>query len=74
MALEDLLSNETLLAYKINEEEIAKFGFPLRLAIPGEYGYQWAKWVTRIELGTQETKGYWAILGLPDQGHLGDEW
>ncbi len=72
--LEDLFRNEAFLAYKINGEEIAKFGFPLRLAIPGKYGYQWAKWVTRIELVTDETKGYWAILGLPDRGDVGDVW
>jgi len=46
----------------------------LRLAIPGKYGYQWAKWVVRIELVADARKGYWAHLGLPDRADLGDVW
>jgi DMSO/TMAO reductase YedYZ molybdopterin-dependent catalytic subunit len=72
--LKELLEWEAFLAYKMNDQEIPKFGYPLRLAIPGKYGYQWAKWVVRIELVTDERKGYWARLGLPDRGDLGDIW
>ncbi|MCH8224697.1 MAG: molybdopterin-dependent oxidoreductase [Chloroflexi bacterium] len=72
--LEDLLGKEAFLAYSFNGEETARFGFPLRLAIPGKYGYQWAKWVTRIELVAREPKGYWGNLGLPDRADIGDRW
>jgi hypothetical protein len=47
---------------------------PLRLAIPGKYGYQWAKWVVRIELVADDRKGHWAKLGLPDRGDICDAW
>ena len=70
--LEDLLGKGAFLAYRFNGEDTARFGFPLRLAIPGKYGYQWAKWVTRIELVTHEPKGYWSNLGLPDRADIGD--
>ena len=47
---------------------------PLLLAIPGKCGYQWVKWVVRIELVTDDRKGHWAKLGLPDSGDIGDAW
>jgi DMSO/TMAO reductase YedYZ molybdopterin-dependent catalytic subunit len=72
--LKELLEGGAFLVYKINDQEIPNFGYPLRLAIPGKYGYQWAKWVVCIELVTDKRKGYWARLGLPDRGDLGDIW
>ena len=72
--MSDILEKDPFLAYAINGQEAPKFGFPLRLAIPGKYGYQWAKWVVRVELVTDQRKGYWAQLGLPDRGDVGDVW
>jgi DMSO/TMAO reductase YedYZ molybdopterin-dependent catalytic subunit len=72
--IKELIEHEAFLAYKMNDQEILQFGYPLRLAIPGKYGYQRAKWIVRIELVTDERKGYWAQLGLPDRGNLGDIW
>lgn len=70
--LEELLQREAFLAYAINDEEVPRMGYQLRLAIPGKYGYQWAKWVVRIELVADDRKGYWARLGLPDRADVGD--
>ena len=72
--LTDLINRQAFLAYSVNGESLDKFGFPLRLAVPGKYGYQWAKWVVRIELVTDKRKGYWPELGLPDRGDVGDRW
>ena len=72
--LRELLEREAFLAYRVNDQDIPKFGYPLRLAIPGKYGYQWAKWVVKIELVADQRKGYWPGLGLPDRGDLGDIW
>ena len=74
LELEDLREGEAFLASTTNGEELSKFGFPLRLAMPGKYGYQWAKWVHRLEVVTDGRKGYWAQLGLPDRGDVGDVW
>ncbi len=74
IGLKELLEREAFLAYTVNNEALPKFGYPLRLAIAGKYGYQWAKWVVRIELVADERKGYWARFGLPDRADLGDIW
>ena len=74
LEIDDLREREAFLASTTNGEELPKFGFPLRVAIPGKYGYQWAKWVQRLEVVTDDRKGYWARLGLPDRGDVGDVW
>ena len=74
LEIKDLREREAFLASTTNGEELPKFGFPLRLAIPRKYGYQWAKWVNRLEVVTDDRKGYWAKLGLPDRGDVGDVW
>ncbi len=74
LELQDLWEKEAFLAHTINGEKLPKFGHPLRLAIPGKYGYQWAKWVQRLEVVTDGRKGYWPELGLPDRGDIGDVW
>ena len=71
---QELLERDAFIAYSVNGEAIPKFGYPLRLAVPGKYGYQWAKWLVRIELVSDERKGYWAQLGLPDRADVGDAW
>lgn len=70
----DLIQQEAFLAYSVNGEGVDKLGHPLRLAIPGKYGYKWAKWVERIELVGSERKGYWESRGLPDRANVGDIW
>ena len=45
ISLKDLLERDVFLASRVNDETIDRFGYPLRLAIPGKYGYKWAKWV-----------------------------
>ena len=70
----DLLETDAFMAYETNGERLDKFGFPLRLAAPGTYGYKWPKWVVRIELVTDAPKGYWELKGLPNRGRVGDTW
>ena len=74
LELKDLREREAFLAHTTNGEKLPKFGYPLRLAMPGKYGYQWAKWVQRLEVVTDGRKGYWAELGLSDRGDVGDVW
>jgi hypothetical protein len=48
-ALEDL--GEALLATHVGGEPLAAgHGFPARLVVPGRRGFQWIKWVDRIEV------------------------
>ncbi len=72
--LSDLLESEALLVYEINGKRVEELGFPLRLAVPGTYGYKWAKWVVRIELVEGFPKGHWETRGLPRRGRVGEIW
>lgn len=74
LQVSDLLSGNALMVYALNGEHIDRFGYPLRLAAPGMYGYKWAKWIIRIELVEDFPKGYWEKKGLPRRGKVGDIW
>ncbi len=74
MPLVELFQGEAFLAYSVNGERPDRLGCPLRLAVPGKYGYKWAKWVHRVELVADERKGYWESQGLPDRANVGDIW
>jgi DMSO/TMAO reductase YedYZ molybdopterin-dependent catalytic subunit len=54
LSLDDFLQrDDILLAYDMNEETLPpEQGYPLRLVLPGSYGYQWMQWVDSIELTT----------------------
>jgi DMSO/TMAO reductase YedYZ molybdopterin-dependent catalytic subunit len=58
LPLEEALS--TLLATHTGEEPLShEHGFPLRLVAPGHRGFEWVKWITRIE-----------VLTAPDSGQV----
>jgi DMSO/TMAO reductase YedYZ molybdopterin-dependent catalytic subunit len=64
LPLADLLAVRTLLAYSLNGQPLPdRHGFPLRAVVPGRYGEQSAKWVTRIELVDHEVKGFYQSQG-----------
>lgn len=71
-SLEDLMQRKAMLVYETNGQPAPHLGFPLRLAIPGKYGYKWAKWVVRIEVISRDMKGYWEKKGLPHRANVGD--
>jgi len=49
-----------LLATHVGEEPLShEHGFPLRLVAPGRRGFEWVKWITRIE-----------VLTAPDPGQV----
>lgn len=57
--LEKAMDPATLLAYEMNGEPLpAEHGFPLRAVVPGWYGMDSVKWLTRIEVLEQPFKGY----------------
>lgn len=52
--MEDIRSDRVFLAYQVNGKALPqKHGFPLRAVAEGYYGYDWVKYVDRIEI--QET-------------------
>ncbi|HEX6110298.1 MAG TPA: molybdopterin-dependent oxidoreductase [Ktedonobacteraceae bacterium] len=62
-----------LLATHIGEEPLShQHGFPLRLVVPGHRGFEWVKWITRIELLTAPDPGQVLSIftsGFTDAGH-----
>lgn len=48
-------------------------GQPLRLVVPGKYGYKLVKWVVRVELiaaGPGGYQGYWEQRGYSDKANI----
>ncbi len=51
-------ARSALLATHIAEEPLShEHGFPLRLVAPGHRGFEWVKWITRIEVLTEPDPG-----------------
>ena len=49
--LEEVLKAEALLAFRMNGAELpVRHGYPVRALIPGHYGEENPKWLTRVEL------------------------
>jgi DMSO/TMAO reductase YedYZ molybdopterin-dependent catalytic subunit len=62
---------DAMLAFGMNGEALpAEHGYPVRLVVPGLYGYVSAtKWVTDIELTTWDAfDGYWVPRGWSKEG------
>ncbi len=70
--LDYLISNDIMLAYRINDLTLPPDrGFPLQLVAEGKYGYKWAKWIDHIELVNSSYKGYWESRGYNNKGDFG---
>ena len=63
-ALDDLISNNAMLAWEINGEPLpSRHGYPLRLLLPNYYGEHSSKWLTRIEVVDHHVKGFYQRQG-----------
>lgn len=62
--LDVVLQADALLAWRMNGAELPiRHGYPLRALIPGRYGEENAKWLTRIELTDHFVGGLYADQG-----------
>ncbi len=67
LPLADLLEARTLLAWNMNGQTLpTKHGFPLRVIVPGRFGEQSPKWLTRVEVVDQPFKGFYQSQGWSD--------
>ncbi len=58
------LDENTLLAYRINGAPLPRrHGYPVRVVVPGLFGEKNIKWVTRIEVVTEDKKGFYEQQG-----------
>ncbi|MBT5877235.1 MAG: molybdopterin-dependent oxidoreductase [Candidatus Latescibacteria bacterium] len=62
---------DSLLAHRMNGAALQpNHGSPVRLVLPGVYGYKQVKWITRIDVVTENHKGYWEQRGYSDDGTI----
>jgi DMSO/TMAO reductase YedYZ molybdopterin-dependent catalytic subunit len=65
--LDKALEPTTLLAVHMNGMILPQgHGFPVRMLVPGIYGMKHCKWLTRIQVVTQDYQGYWQMRGWSD--------
>lgn len=61
-----------MIAVALNDEPISRAqGYPARTIVPAMYGYKGTKWLSRIEVSSRKTPGYWVIRGYDDDGWVG---
>lgn len=74
LTLDEARRPDSLLAHQLNGEPLLpKMGLPLRLVLPGSYGYKYVKWVTRVEAiaaGPEGYTGYWEQYGYPANAEI----
>lgn len=70
--IEYIMDNEIMLAYRINEVTLPPSqGFPFQLVAESKWGYKWIRWVTEIELSSNDAyRGYWEDKGFSNSGDL----
>lgn len=72
LTFEQAKKSDVLLAYELNGKALSRQqGQPLRLVVPGMYGYKYAKWVNRIEVVDRVVPGYWEQNGYDVDAYIG---
>lgn len=50
-------------------------GFPFQLVAESKWGYKWIKWITEINLSSnQEYRGFWESVGYSNDGDLSENY
>jgi len=69
--LEELLGDDVLLAYKLNDEVLEEgYGFPVRLVVPNKYAYKSALWVIHMKFTRGKELGFWERRGYSDNADV----
>jgi len=64
LPLQEVLEADALLAWRMNGSDIPyRHGYPMRVLIPGRYGEENPKWLTRVELTNQFVGGLYSDQG-----------
>src|SRR5438105_5755222 len=62
--IEKALEPTTILAWAMNGVDLPdRHGYPLRAIVPGYFGEKHVKWLTRIELTSNDAKGFYETQG-----------
>jgi len=73
LPLQEILDGNLILAYNANGIALPpEMGYPFIFVAEDKWGYKWARWVSRIELSSDEGyQGYWEQRGYSNQADLG---
>ncbi len=64
LPLDEVLAADALLAWRMNGAELpTRHGYPMRVLIPGRYGEENPKWLTRVELTDHFVGGLYSDQG-----------
>jgi len=70
LPLEELLKDDVLVAHTFDGKPLSRgHGGPARLVTPQLYAWKAAKWISRIELTTEDRPGYWEVRGYSNTAH-----
>ncbi len=62
--MEELIKSDVLLVYEYEDQPLAvEHGGPVRMITPQLYAWKGSKWISRIELMTQDRPGFWEKQG-----------
>ena len=71
LSLEELASEDVLLAYKLNDKPLeTPLGGPMRLVVPSKYAYKSTMWVERITFTKKKELGFWERRGYSDTAYV----
>jgi hypothetical protein len=71
LTVSDATSPDVILAFEMNGETLpVDHGYPVRLVVPGKYGYKWVKWINHIHVVGFDYKGYWENAGWDDDADV----
>jgi len=74
LPIEYIKENNILMAYNMNNVTLpAERGFPFQLVAESKWGYKWIKWITEIELSSDESyEGYWEQRGYSNTADINE--
>ena len=72
LPLDYLMRDDVLFAYNLDGKSLELgYGGPLRLVVPGKYGYKSAKWVRQVRFTETQEIGFWESRGY---SNTADPW
>jgi hypothetical protein len=71
LTLSELNRSDIMLAWGMNGVALpALQGYPVRLVVPEDWGYKWAKFIEHIEIVNYDYIGYWESRGWADNATI----
>jgi len=70
LPLHEALKDDVLIAHTVQGEPLShEHGGPVRMITPQLYAWKGAKWISRIELLTEDSLGFWERNGYSNSAH-----